>query len=220
MKKENNFDFELCRERMFATQIRTCSVQNEMVFSILRTVNRADFVLECDRDQVFFDCELPLLKTGFVMFSPQVEARLLQTFCDHQYQSILVVGSGSGYFAALLSHLFQTVFCLEQNEDLVLFSKDNLSRARIKNVSVTCANAFDFDFSNHAFDAIFVAGSVPFCPEIFLSLFPKCLVFFRGTFPMTPAVLLSRGSTDSVWEQRTLFDSFAAPLIQKQQFYF
>ncbi|CUT17387.1 MULTISPECIES: protein-L-isoaspartate O-methyltransferase family protein [Candidatus Ichthyocystis] len=209
-------DFDVLRETMFDTQLRTWSVSNEKVFDILREVKRENFVSTECKNQALFDVELPLLDTGEIMFSPKVEARLLSVLCDRAASSSsVVIGSGSGYFAALLSRISTSVYCLEIHGRLASFSRSNFANSGIDNVDVMTGDAFLHDFSSRKFDTIVICGSVPKVSDKFFSIAASCtyIVGFEGVFPAVTAVCYSRDGVDNRWDKSALFDYYVPPLI-------
>ncbi|WP_175330460.1 MULTISPECIES: protein-L-isoaspartate O-methyltransferase family protein [Candidatus Ichthyocystis] len=208
-------DFDVLRENMFDTQMRTWSVFKERVFEILRKVKRENFVSSEYLGQVFFDMELPLLDTSEMMFPPRVEARLLSSLCDRNYSSALVLGSGSGYFAALLSRVSNVVYCLERHRKLVDFSKKNFHCSNIENIDIVEADIFSYNFSSKRFDTIVLCGSVDRISDRFFSLAESYadVVGFEGVFPAVTAVRYHRSNNSSSWKRLELFDYYVPPFV-------
>ncbi|WP_092485559.1 protein-L-isoaspartate O-methyltransferase family protein [Candidatus Ichthyocystis hellenicum] len=208
-------DFDVLRETMFDTQLRTWSVSKEKVFDILREIKRENFVSKECKSQALFDTELPLLDTSEIMFPPKVEARLLNVLCDRPSSSSVVIGSGSGYFAALLSRISTSVYCLEIIDKLVAFSKSNCSCSGVGNVDILAGDVFSHDFSSRKFDTIVICGSVPNISDKFFSIAAPCacIVGFEGVFPAVTAVCYSRDGFDKCWNKSALFDYYVPPLV-------
>jgi protein-L-isoaspartate(D-aspartate) O-methyltransferase len=88
---------------MIEQQIRTWDVLNLDVLQTLVDVRREAFVPVASRSLAFMDTEIPL-PSGQHMLSPKLEARLLQELAPTKLESVLEIGTGSGYMAALLAH--------------------------------------------------------------------------------------------------------------------
>src|SRR4028119_1827522 len=100
-------DIEQARFNMIEQQIRTWEVLDHDILESLALIKREDFVPPAYRDLAFADVEIPLVvdgkRTGQTMFSPKLEARLLQSLTVHKHESALEIGTGSGYGTALLA---------------------------------------------------------------------------------------------------------------------
>ena len=96
-------NFEQARVNMIEQQIRTWDVLNQQVLQTLVAVRREAFVPTAYQSLTFFDTEIPL-PGGENMLSPKMEARLLQEAAIRDDESVLEIGAGSGYMAALLAH--------------------------------------------------------------------------------------------------------------------
>ena len=95
-------DIEQARYNMVEQQIRTWDVLDQNVLDLLFTVRREDYVPAAYRSLAFADLELPL-PGGARMWQPKLEARVLQTLTLRRGESVLEVGTGRGYFTALLA---------------------------------------------------------------------------------------------------------------------
>src|SRR6478752_4232314 len=96
------FDFEQARYNMVEQQIRTWDVLDQDVLDLLFAVRREDYVPAPYRTLAFADFEIPL-PNGFRMWSPKMEARVLQELRLEGTERVLEIGTGSGYFTALLA---------------------------------------------------------------------------------------------------------------------
>ncbi|MEN9763431.1 MAG: hypothetical protein RI906_3257 [Pseudomonadota bacterium] len=220
-------DFELARFNMVEQQIRPWDVLDQSVLDLLLTVKREDFVPPALRALAFSDLELPLdvagSLTGEVMLAPKVEARLLQAAAVKHSDSVLEIGAGSGYMAALLAQQAARVLTYEIQPVLARFATQNLQRAGIANAVVregqglTAADAGPFDL-------IVLSGSVAFVPDQLLSALSPGgrLIAIVGEPPMMTAQLITH--TDGTqFSAEILFDTVAKPLVgfpQKDRFVF
>ena len=137
-------DVELARFNMIEQQIRPWNVLAQQVLDLLAVVRRVGFVPPARRAMAFADLELPLsvdgVPTGEVMLPPRVEARLLQELQVHSTDTVLEIGTGSGYMAALLARRAQQVETLEIHPGLAAWARGNLARAGINNARVVLAD--------------------------------------------------------------------------------
>jgi protein-L-isoaspartate(D-aspartate) O-methyltransferase len=96
------FDIERARFNMVEQQIRTWEVLDPRVLELLFTVKREEFVPAAHRALAFADLEIPL-GDGQFMWSPKMEARVLQELDIVPGERVLEIGTGTGYFTALLA---------------------------------------------------------------------------------------------------------------------
>jgi protein-L-isoaspartate(D-aspartate) O-methyltransferase len=205
-------DIERARFNMIEQQIRPWSVLDPDVLSLLSAVRREAFVPGSLAAMAFADLELPLSvggrATGEVMLAPKVEARLLQELHVRRHESVLEIGAGSGYMAALLAHQARQVDTLEIDTALAGFARDNLARAAVNNAKVIEADGSKDHASLASYDIIVVSGSIPFVPESLLDrLNPGGrLVAITGDLPVMHAHLSTRDAGGQV-STRMLFET-------------
>ncbi|MGI8894825.1 MAG: protein-L-isoaspartate O-methyltransferase family protein [Casimicrobiaceae bacterium] len=204
-------DFELARFNMVEQQIRTWEVLDQDVLDLLFVVKREAFVPPQWQSLAFADLELPL-PNGEKMWAPKVEARVLQALQLHGGEKVLEVGTGSGYFSALLASRAAAVTSVEIDRALSLEAAQRLARARFANVRCEVGDAAR-GWGEDIYDAIVLTGSTPLLPDtLFAQLRTKGQVFaVVGDLPVMTARLVqwtapdSRVSTD-------LFETVVAPL--------
>jgi protein-L-isoaspartate(D-aspartate) O-methyltransferase len=212
-------DTETARFNMIEQQIRPWDVLDGSVLSLLSTVRREDFLPPALRALAFVDTQVPLLAGephGPCMLEPKVEARLLQALQIQRHESVLEVGTGSGFMAALLAHRGQKVVTLECRPDLARTARQNLARNGIVNTTVLDVSAAEGARGCAAeapFDAIVLSGSVAEVPQALLEQLKPGgrLAAVVGEQPIMRAQLFTRVG-DASWSQADLFDTVAPRL--------
>ncbi|APW42044.1 protein-L-isoaspartate O-methyltransferase family protein [Rhodoferax saidenbachensis] len=159
---------ELARFNMIEQQIRPWDVLDADVLQLLSVVKREDFVPLAHKGLAFADLEIPL-PGGECMLAPRVEARLLQDLNVQIHETVLEVGTGSGYMAALLAHRAQRVVSLELLPELVQMARANLQKAGIANVEVRQGDGSQGLAAEGPFDVILLSGSVAEVPPALLA---------------------------------------------------
>ena len=137
-------NLEQARTNMVEQQIRTWEVLDQDVLDLLYVVPREAFVPEKHRALAFSDLEIPIeegVKAGQRMWQPKLEARVLQELNVRKADRVLEVGTGSGYFTALLSHRAAHVVSVEINPALAAFGRANLERHGADNVTLEIGDA-------------------------------------------------------------------------------
>ena len=155
---------EQARFNMIEQQIRPWNVLDTHVLELLSEVKREDFVPAASKSLAFGDFELSLGR-GASMLSPKVEARLLQDLKLIGTESVLEIGTGSGYMAALLARMSKHVLTLEIDAELAKQATQNLAHAVIANADVRVADASRTNAIEGEFDVIVLSGSVAKIPE-------------------------------------------------------
>jgi len=204
-------DIEQARYNMVEQQIRTWDVLDQNVLDLLFTVRREGYVPTAYRSLAFADLELPL-PGGARMWQPKLEARVLQTLKLRRGESVLEVGTGSGYFTALLAASGADVTTVEIDPALAASARSRLGRHGFTSVRLEVGDAAR-GWGDELYDAIVLTGSTPLLPERFpAQLKPNGRVFaIVGEAPAMTARLVawtapgSRVTTD-------LFETVVAPL--------
>ena len=222
-------DFDQARFNMIEQQIRTWDVLDQGVLDLLEVVRREDFVPPAHRLLAFTDMEIPLEKRagsdaqqGVRMWAPKLEARVLQEVQARSHDRALEIGTGSGYFAALLAHRCHSVLSVELSPELKAMAERNLKAAGISNVRVQQgdgARGYRKAGSEH-FDVIVLGGSTPVAPQGLLDqLSPGGRLFaVIGDAPAMTARLFTRaahGTQDITAED--LFETVLTPLVNAPQ---
>ena len=118
-------NFDLARHNMVESQVRTNKVTDLRLISALRRVPRHLFV-PAARQSLAYSDEPLALGNGRSLPSAMVAARLYQAAEVSASDLVLVVGSGTGYGAAVLGQLASAVVALEQDEALHATAKSVL----------------------------------------------------------------------------------------------
>jgi protein-L-isoaspartate(D-aspartate) O-methyltransferase len=184
-------DYARVRETMVEQQIRPWDVLDVRVLDVLASLPREAFVAEANRALAYADLQLPI-GHGEAMLKPVVEARVLQALALRPGDSVLEIGTGSGWFAACLGALAGEVLSLERHVDFVEAARARLDATGLAgNVALEAADALAWD-TDRRFDAVCVTGAVAELPERFLRwLKPGGRLFaVRGRAPAMEAVLV------------------------------
>ncbi len=105
-------DFSLARRTMVDNQLRPEGVTDRGVLAAMSTVARERFVPQSARALAYFDRPLRIAE-GRAMMPPAALGRLLSELAPKPGEKALVVGSATGYSAALLGAIGIDVVALE-----------------------------------------------------------------------------------------------------------
>ncbi|MFB9242662.1 protein-L-isoaspartate O-methyltransferase [Massilia antarctica] len=160
-------NIEQARFNMIEQQIRPWNVLDQDVLDLLVVVKREDFVPAAYKTLAFVDTEIPL-PGAEAMFTPKIEARILQEVAVKKHENVLEIGAGSGYMAALLAHKARHVTTVEINPELKELAAANLAKAGITNATVELGNGAEGWDKGAPFDVIVISGGLEALPEAFM----------------------------------------------------
>jgi protein-L-isoaspartate(D-aspartate) O-methyltransferase len=203
-------DIEQARFNMVEQQIRTWEVLDQDILDLLFTVRREEFVPPAYRSLAFADLEIPL-GDGERMWTPKLEARVLQELKLGPGETVLEIGTGSGYFTALAAGRGARVTSVEIHPRLAAEAKTRLARNGVADVALGDGAR---GWGAEAYDAIVLTGSTPELPDAFFrQLKPGGRLFaVVGEAPVMTARLLTWVGPGAV-VTRDLFETVIAPLV-------
>jgi protein-L-isoaspartate(D-aspartate) O-methyltransferase len=200
-------NFERARFNMVEQQVRTWEVLDSKVLGLMQSVRREDFVPARYRKLAFADLPIPLAM-GQSMMCPRVEGRMLQSLDVRKEDSVLEIGTGSGFITACLSALARRVVSVELFEELFLEAQLRLHDKHSQNVELCVGDVMSGWQPEQAHDVVVVTGSVPAVPEFFRDwVNPGGRMFVVvGESPAMQARVLTRGGF-SDWREESLFET-------------
>jgi len=202
-----SLNVELARNNMIEQQVRPWDVLDERVLGALSAVRREDFVPEALQNLAFADMELPL-GHGEVMLKPVLEGRLLQAAAPAKGESVLEIGTGSGFLTACLAHLGGNVTSVELRADFVEAARARLKAADVRNVHIEQADAVNAYDPREQFDVMIVTGAVAALPPRWREWIKPGgrLVAIAGISPVQHAILCTRDNAGE-WSSEPLFET-------------
>ena len=211
-----SFDIERARFNMVEQQIRTWEVLDPRVLELLFTVRREEYVPPVHRALAFADLELPL-GDGQRMWSPKMEARVLQELKIVPGERVLEIGTGSGYFTALLAASGANVTSVEIDPRRAAEARAKLARHGYANVSVEAGDG-SRGFGRDTYAAIVLTGSTPILDDAFeRQLAPGARLFAVVGEPPVMTARLVRWTAPGAPVATDLFETVVPPLINAPQ---
>lgn len=197
---------ELARHNMIAQQVRPWDVLDERVLNVLSALRREDFVPAACRSLAFADLCLPLGHDELMM-KPVVEGRVLQAADPQPGESVLEIGTGSGFLTACLAKLAGEVVSVEQHADFAEAARARLAAAGIANAHIETAEAVRGYAPKRQFDVMVVTGAVFALPQHWHGwIKPGGRIFaIAGQSPVQRAALYTHA--DGAWSAAALFET-------------
>jgi protein-L-isoaspartate(D-aspartate) O-methyltransferase len=176
-------------------------------------VPREHFVPPRYRNLAFAAIEIPIGHGQATMF-PAVEARMLQALALNPEDTVLEIGTGSGYVTALLARLAKHVYSVDIHNDFLENAQERLTSLGLTNVTLEQGDAA-LGWDRHApYDVIVLTGSLPELPDAFKrDLRPGGRLFgVLGEPPVMEACLITRIGENS-YAREDVFETVLPPLV-------
>ncbi len=201
-------DIKQARRNSIDNQIRPWGGLDYIANNALESIPREEFVPDHYKNLAFADIEIPLTNKA-KMLSPKVEGRLLDALNIQKNETVLEVGTGSGYLTAVLSKLCQSVTSIEIDETLNQGAQEKLKQLNINNVTLEVGDASKgWRRSTDFFDVVVISTSVPKITGRFFHLLNVGGRIFvvEGTGKAMSAKVITRLS-EHKWSTKSLFET-------------
>ena len=162
-----NLDYAGARERMVQEQILARGIKDQRIIAAMRNVPRHLFVPEAFAGQAYADSALPIGEKQTIT-QPFMVAFMCAALNLRGHERVLEIGTGSGYQAAILSHLAGRVFSVERIRSLLEQARKTLDQVHRRNV---LTRLFDGSYGwkeEGPFDSILVTAGAPSIPKALL----------------------------------------------------
>ncbi len=139
-------------------------IRDERVLAAMANVPREAFVDEAFAHQAWENMALPI-GFGQTISQPYIVARMTEQLLMGSPNSVLEIGTGSGYQTAVLAQLVNHVYTVERIKTLQYQAKRRLQRLDLHNVSTRHGDGWAGWPTKAPFDAIIVTAAAPVVPE-------------------------------------------------------
>ena len=207
-------NFDQARFNMVEQQVRPWEVLDERVLELLETSHREDFVPVRYRKMAFADLSIPL-DHGQKMMKPVVEGRLLQALTLQADETVLEIGTGSGFITACLAQMARRVVSVDVFEQFSTEAAGKLKEKSIQNVEFESGDVLTGWQPEQAHDVVVVTGSVPTVPEHFFGwVNPRGRLFIICGEPLAMEAKLLTRLNATEWREESLFETDLANWIK------
>jgi protein-L-isoaspartate(D-aspartate) O-methyltransferase len=156
-------DFETARRNMVDGQLRPTKVTDTRILDAMGSLPREMFTSKTRQGIAYIDEDIEVVLDRYMM-EPVVLARLVQALDVGAEDSVLVIGAGTGYDAALIGKLAGPVLAIESDPALVETASMVINHLGIDNVAVVEAPLADGFPAQAPYDLVFFGGAVPEVP--------------------------------------------------------
>jgi protein-L-isoaspartate(D-aspartate) O-methyltransferase len=175
----------------FQLLLRRRGIVDHAVLKAMDDVPREEFVEAGTRDEAYADAALPIA-CGQTISQPFVVAYMTEQLRMRPHHRVLEIGTGSGYQAAVLSHLAAEVVTVERFRTLADRARLRLRRLARDNVEVLTADGFDLPDDLGNFDRIIVTAAMEEVPDGLKSRLAKDGILIAPVGPQEGIQVLTR----------------------------
>lgn len=211
-------DFTAARINMVDSQIHTMGVVSEPILEAFRTVRREDFVPDARRSIAYCDEDLPLIP-GRCLMEPVTHARLMQAALPVAGDTVLDIGTATGYSAAIFSGLVDRVVAVEPDPKLLTRAEATWMQLGLRNITPH-SGPFAAGYAVGApYSLIFINGSMAEIPAALIDQLAAggrlVGILKRADDKIGRAVIVTKSENGTIGE-RVLFDA-AVPYLPGHQ---
>lgn len=206
-------DFSISRRRMVEQQVLARGVSDQRVIDAMLKVPRHKFVEEAFENQAYQDAPLPIGEKQTIS-QPYMVAVMSEALLLTGTETVLEVGTGSGYQAAVLALLADRVFSLERIPSLARRARKVLDDCGYSKVNIRVADGTRGWQEMAPFDAIVVTAGAPDVPQEYLQ---QLVVGGRLVIPVgnrdSQVLMRITRTGDSEYKEERLLGCRFVPLI-------
>jgi len=206
--------YRLRRMDMVRSQIEARGVRDPAVLAAMRRVPRHEFVGPDLRDAAYEDHPLPI-GYGQTISQPYIVAVMTELLHPRPEHTVLEIGTGSGYQAAVLACIVRKVYTMEVIPELAREAAERLKRLGYTNVEVRHGDGY-YGWPEHApYDGIIVTAAASHIPP---SLLDQLKPGGRMVIPVGPPMLvqslvLVQKAPDGTIHQKEIMSVRFVPLV-------
>ncbi len=210
-------NFEQARTQMIKQQLRSWDVIDTHIIDLITNTPREDFVPAEYRYLAFADTNIPL-GHGQAMLTPIQEARILQALKIQDHENALEIGTGSGYFTALLAKQAKSVVSIDIFPEFIEQAKQKFQSHNLHNIELHEVDAAHGYNNGAPYDVIVITGSLVYLPDMFRNALNINGRLFAvvGQAPAMEALLLTQDDKSHLRSEK-LFETVVPPLIHAKQ---
>ncbi len=217
----SNMDFNQARFNMVEQQVRPWDVLDPRVLNVIGNIPRELFVPEDCKQLAYADIPVPIGEyegRSSHMLNPVIEGRLLQSLQITGNDTVLQIGTGTGYITACLATLARHVDSVDINPEMTELAEKNLAHFEITNINLSTGDGSRKWEQKQFYECIAIMGSLPEVPEFYKKALKEGGRMFVvvGDAPVMKALLVTRIGKNE-WTLDELFETCIEPLINAEK---
>ena len=201
------------RINMIKQQLRTGNVLNKTILALYDEIDRDEFVPNHFKHFAYSDMQIELSHQQRMM-TPLEEAICLQSLALSGNETVLEVGTGTGFLTALLSRMCKKVISVDYYADFSKNARRNLDKYKCSNVELLNGDASGGWLDKAPYDAIVFTGAIESLSDMHrLQLLPGGNLFaIVGKDPVMQGQLHHLDHNNQ-WFANVIFETNIPPLI-------
>src|SRR3990167_1705200 len=162
---------------MIKQQLRANNVHQQVILDLFDHIPRHEFVPPKMRDFAYSDMRIPLAH-GQEMMTPEEEGRLLQALHLYGHETILEIGTGSGYLTALLDRKSKKIISVDYFESFTQEAQCKINALGYSNIEFITGDGSQGWLEKAPYHVVIITGAIPQITEtIRLQLIPGGKLF-------------------------------------------
>ncbi len=201
---------------MIKQQLRTGNVIDERILNLYNTLDREDFVPAEYRAVAYSDMQIPL-KHQQCMLTPLEEALILQTLNLQGHETVLEIGTGTGFLTALLSKVAKRVISVDYFAEFTDRAKKTCHTHGCSNIEFIAGDGCQGWVDKAPYDVIIITGAIKALTETLKLqvLLGGQLFAIIGKDPVMEGNIY-RVDHSGQWTKQLVFETNIPVLIDKQ----
>ena len=195
-------------------ELKEKGITNKNILSAIKKVPRALFVNKNSAQWAYENIALPA-ECEQTISQPYVVAYMIDCLNLKKTDKVLEIGTGTGYQAAIISHLCQKIYTIEIFDKLFNQAKINMEKLKIKNIIYKLGNGLNGWGEKILFDAIIVsAASNEIPPKLLQNLKNNGKLIIPKKYPLeNQKLILIEKNSENNFKKEELFDVKFVPLL-------
>ncbi len=148
-------------------ELRSQGITDTRVLAAIERVPREIFVAAAFQDQAYENIALPI-ESGQTISQPYVVAAMTEALEVGEKMKVLEIGTGSGYQAAVLSHLCRRLYTIERHRELLQGAEKRFAQLRLRNIVTKWGDGTKGWPGQAPFDRIIVTAAAREAPKALL----------------------------------------------------
>ena len=207
----------LAQINMVKQQLRTNGINSEKVLNLYHDIPRSDFVPQAYQAFAYTDMQIPLSHHQR-MLTPLEEAQILQALQLEGHETVLEIGTGTGFFTTLLSHLAKYIITVDYFSEFTQQAQKSCQAHGRNNIEFVTDDAHNGWVHKAPYDVIVLTGAISKVTDMLklqLSIGGK-LFAITGKHPVVTGYLYRLDHQNS-WSKTLVFETDIPMLIDKTQ---